>query len=104
LASEDLLTKLELVRVEFNEPLLITSAFRCDKKQQDLRGTGTLTAKGKSTHELGHAVDIKPLKSTEENFKRLLEVLAKHFDAIGLAKTFYHVDLRTDKKNRRWNY
>lgn len=101
--SETLIQKLDLVREEFGEPLRVTSAFRCAKKQADLRGSGIKTAAGKSTHEMGAAVDIQPLYTSSEKMEKLFKILEKHFKAIGIAKTFYHVDLRNDKI-RRWDY
>lgn len=35
--SVDLINKLDLVRIESNSPIYITSGFRCSRHQQDLR-------------------------------------------------------------------
>jgi len=99
--SKSLVSRLNLVRMEIKEPLKITSGFRCKEHQQEIRDSGqsTVVAVKTSTHELGEAADVR----TENlSHKELLEHLESHFDSIGLANTFYHVDLRTGR--RRWNY
>lgn len=99
--SKAIVEKLGNVRVELGKPIKITSAFRCDKHQEALRSAGvnTVVAK-KSTHELGDAVDARPVDRNLEGFD---EICAKQFMSIGIAKTFLHLDLRKDKI-RRWNY
>ena len=98
--SVDLIQRLTKIREELNKPLIITSAFRCSKYQEDLRkaGANTVVAK-KSTHELGEAADVVPKNATVDDLKPIAE---KHFDSIGLAKNFLHLDTR--KGYRRWNY
>ncbi len=93
-----LITKMTAIREELAAPLWITSAFRCQGHQESLRASGIKTAVGKSTHELGHAADIRAADMD------MLSALADdHFKAIGEAKAFIHVDLRDDKE-RRWVY
>jgi zinc D-Ala-D-Ala carboxypeptidase len=98
--SKELITKIEEVRALYGRPITVTSGFRCPRHQAHLRGTlpEGHTAKGTSTHEMGQAADI-----TGEDLPALFAACEKVFKAIGLAKTFYHVDLRNDKV-RRWNY
>jgi uncharacterized protein YcbK (DUF882 family) len=98
--SKELIDKLQLVRDELGIPLVVTSAFRCAEHQERLRGSGIKTAVGRSTHEDGIAADITvPVGK----MPKLLAILEKHFKAIGIARNFYHVDLRDDKE-RRWKY
>lgn len=98
--SKDLILRMEKVRQEVGEPLIITSAFRCTPYQEHLRATGvnTVVAK-KSTHELGDAVDAVPKSGKGVNFEA---ICAKQFDSIGLADNFLHLDTR--QGYRRWNY
>jgi uncharacterized protein YcbK (DUF882 family) len=96
--SVDLIERLNRVREEAAIPVKVTSGYRCGPYQAKLRGSGILTAKGTSTHELGHAADV-----SSRDMKKLLEHIQDEFKAIGLAKSFYHVDLRDDKE-RRWLY
>jgi len=98
--SDVLIDKLQKVRDAFGSPLIITSAYRCKAHQERLRASGILTAVGKSTHEMGIAVDISVQAS---KMAKLLTILEEHFEAIGIARNFYHVDLR-DEKKRRWKY
>lgn len=101
----DLVTRLQDVRDEYGEPLVITSGYRCAQHQAELRSNPLLkTSRNKSTHEMGSAVDIRPVVVNEDSMSRLLEILERYFKSIGLAKNFYHVDMRFDKEKRRWNY
>lgn len=97
--SEDLLKKLEHVRVGIAQPLKITSGFRCAKHQQALREGGLQTASGKSQHEIGEAADVTANMPIDD----LSKVCGRSFLAIGEAKTFIHVDTRGGMK-RHWLY
>jgi len=101
LVADTLLIMLEKVREELGGPITITSAFRCNKKQRDLRRSGIQTASSTSSHELGIAVDIQA-----KDMKKLGELVEKYFSNIGTAPTFYHVDMRPmlNGRKRRWNY
>lgn len=98
--SIQLIEKLDLIRIELNRPIKVTSGFRCSKHQNDLRnqGVNTVVAK-KSTHETGDAVDIQ---SKDVKVEDLLKICEKQIESIGIAKTFLHLDTRPGK--RRWNY
>lgn len=98
--SPEMIIKLQKVRDALGSPLIITSAFRCADHQARLRASGIKTATGQSTHELGIAVDISVQTS---KMPKLFQLLQEHFKAIGIARNFYHVDLR-DEKERRWKY
>ena len=83
--SKILIDKLELIRTEVGQPLIITSAYRCTAHQEDIRKSGqsTVVAK-KSTHELGDAVDVVP-KDKKDVRGEFLKICAKHFNSIGLS-------------------
>ena len=102
--SKTLLSKLIKLRTDINEPLHINSAFRCHEHQQELiaQEVNTVVAK-KSSHETGTAVDCKPTRMKMVDFLKMCE---KYFYAIGIAKTFLHVDERNEdsKVKIRWNY
>lgn len=101
--SKTLITKLDNVRIAVKQPLIVTSAFRCQKQQAFLRASGVTTIVAKmSQHELGNAADIVP-KDGKNVRGAFLEVCDKEFDAVGLSDKFLHVDLRTGKE-RRWEY
>ena len=99
--SVDLIGRLTKVREELNKPLIITSGFRCSQYQKDLAQSGANTVVAKlSQHELGNAADVVPVNCDIPKFQSICE---KQFKAIGVAKTFLHLDKRDDKI-RRWNY
>lgn len=100
--SKTLVVRLDLIRKEIKQPLVITSAFRCQKHQAFLRSSGVNTVVAKqSTHEQGNAVDCVP-KDGKDVQGSFLKVCEKHFDSIGLSHNFLHLDLRVGK--RRWKY
>lgn len=100
-ASKELISKLTELRIAINEPLTITSGFRCKAHQEEIRKSGVSTVVAKvSTHESGDAADVKPTRTSIKDFET---IAAKFFMAIGIAKTFLHMDLRKDKV-RRWPY
>lgn len=96
--SKQLLKNLEALRLDVGGAIVITSAFRCAKHQKALRKSGIQTAVGQSTHELGDAVDVQ-----YKDLQRLYTFAEHHFEAIGTANTFLHLDTRSGKK-RRWKY
>lgn len=99
--SKELISKLTQLRESINEPLSITSGFRCREHQEEIRRSGVSTVVAKvSTHELGDAADVQPTRTSIKDFET---IAAKFFKAIGTAKTFLHLDLRSDKV-RRWPY
>jgi len=98
--AKELVDKLELVRVEIGNPIRVTSGYRCSKYQAELRARGYETSLGPSQHEIGRAADIT---TAPYALKPMAVECADHFKAIGVGKTFVHVDLRADKE-RRWKY
>jgi hypothetical protein len=97
---KNLIDKLSEIRKEIKQPLVITSAYRCSKYQAFLRSSGVNTVVAKaSQHELGNAADAVPADGKMEGFE---PICSKHFDSIGLASHFLHLDLRNGR--RRWNY
>lgn len=94
--SIELIKSLQAIRDALGKPLIITSGYRTAEYQQMLRDAGYKTAVNKSQHELGNAADISITGG-------LLEKCEEHFDAIGIANSFIHVDTRRGRK-RRWTY
>jgi len=99
--SVDLVERLTKIRNYVQSPMRITSGFRCQKRQEEIRnnGTSTVVAK-KSTHERGDAADISVSRLTPGELLKVAEV---QFKSIGIASNFLHVDTRDDKV-RRWKY
>jgi len=98
--SKDLIERIEKIREEIGNPLIITSAYRCAAHQNYLRASGanTIVAK-KSTHEAGDAVDAAPKSGEWDTFQSVCE---KHFTSIGVSNSFLHLDTRPGV--RRWKY
>lgn len=98
----NLVTKLEAIRSQTG-PLKITSGYRCEHYQDELRLRGYETAIGISQHQLGRAADITGEDSqysgtTLESFARSAGIRA-----VGVGRDWVHIDLRDDKY-RRWTY
>lgn len=101
--SSDLIDRLESIREDIGQGLIVTSAYRCSTYQQYLRNTSASSVVAtKSQHELGKAADIVP-KDGKDVQGKFLEIVSKYFKTIGLSNKFLHVDLRDDRV-RRWNY
>lgn len=101
--SKELIQRLENIRIDVNQPLVVTSAFRCQKHQEDIRNSGvsTVVAKKQSQHELGNAVDVRP-KDRQGIRGPFLLICEHYFTTIGLSDKFLHLDMRKDKI--RWEY
>lgn len=99
--SIELIKDLTELREELGKPITITSGFRCSAHQKEVSesGVSTVVAK-KSQHEEGEAADCK---FTGYTVAQVLPYAEKRFKAIGVAKTFLHLDTRKDKI-RRWTY
>lgn len=100
--EQELVDKLEAMRLTLGVPMFITSAYRCAAYQDDLRARGFETAKGISQHQLGRAADVMTKLHSGPQLEQVADEAG--FDAIGVGKRFVHVDLRKDKPNRRWTY
>jgi len=101
-----LVDKLQLMRDQTNEPIRVNSGYRCKEYQEKLRKKGLPTAKKVSQHELGGAVDITSARTGGNpgpRFAKFTIIAEGLFDAIGYAKGWLHVDMRSDKK-RTWTY
>lgn len=97
----DLIDILEKIREKTKCPIKITSGYRSPEKQDDLRSKGYETASGISTHQVGAAVDIYTGKHTGEELEEIARSCG--VKAVGVGKSFIHIDLRSDKV-RRWTY
>jgi uncharacterized protein YcbK (DUF882 family) len=101
LIDDELVLRLQELREALGFPLKITSGYRCEHHQEELREMGFETAVGKSQHELGRAADVK----TGHHLGIEIEEAARSvgFKAVGVGKAWAHVDLRDDR-DRRWKY
>ena len=83
--SQALLDNLNKVREELGAPIVITSAYRCVKHNKEVGG------KSNSAHLRGFAVDIKCTDDVTR--MKLIKILPKYFDRIGVKKSFIHCDV-----------
>jgi len=94
--DEDLVLDLDLLRSSLNRPLLVNSASRCSKHNQDIRGSPS------SSHLFGLAVDLK-VSSSSDRFTLLSKLLDFQFKRIGIYKDFIHIDIDFSKsQNLIW--
>lgn len=101
LISTDLVAKLEKIRELAKAPVIVTSGYRCSSHQQALRDKGMETAKGKSSHEMGIAVDLFCATHCGASLAQLANQAG--FKNIGTAETWIHCDDRPGGP-RFWTY
>lgn len=92
--SPVLIERLDKMREEYGQPIIVTSGFRCKDHNKRVGGSP------RSQHLYGRAADI-----TGEDLDRLYELAERYFDSIGDGREnglFIHVDTRKGK--RRWMY
>jgi len=83
--------KLQEVRDLFNEPMVITSGYRCERHNVAIGGVP------KSQHLEGLAVDVAIINGGSR-FKLIAIALEAGLAGIGVAKTFVHLDYRVGPK------
>lgn len=93
-----LIRKLETLRSIHNEPIHVTSGYRCRAHQFDLGKKGLETAVGISQHTLARAADV-----LSHDLDALQKDAGLFFKSIGRSAKFIHLDLRDDKE-RFWTY
>ncbi len=101
--SEKILDMLDLAREKFDKPIKITSGFRTEAYNQDLKARG-YKASSKSSHLKGLAVDIH-CNNSKDRFELVDILLDVGFNRIGIANTFIHADIDEDKPSHViWTY
>ncbi len=101
--SEKILDMLDLAREKFDKPIKITSGFRTEAYNQDLKARG-YKASSKSSHLKGLAVDIH-CNNSKDRFELVDILLDVGFNRIGIANTFIHADIDEDKQSHLiWTY
>ncbi len=99
--AKSLIEALNKVSEEYGMSILITSGYRCQHHQDELRQGGAETALGVSRHtDPADAADIRPIILS--GMHDLLTVVKKHFTGIGASSRFIHCDLRPKAAN--WSY
>ena len=88
---QNLVLKLEEVRVAIDRPMKINSGIRCLRHNKSIGSSDT------SSHIKGIAADIGCTQMSDR--LQLMSEFVKHFQRIGIHKEFIHVDIDTDKRN-----
>jgi len=96
LVDDRLIMLLDAVREEYGRPIRISSGFRTEAANAKAGGVSN------SSHLRGLAADLK-VRNSKERYE-LLRILLKHFNRIGVGKSFIHSDLDNDKPNAIWLY
>jgi len=97
LMDETLLQMLDEVREKFDKPIHITSGYRTAAHNEAVGGKmPDENGNGGSSHLRGLAVDIS-CKNSKDRFDLINCLLDVGFSRIGIAKTFIHADIDTDK-------
>jgi len=99
--QEGFLSTLITFRMEYNKPMTITSACRSQEHNDWLRSRG-YPASANSFHKIGNtkyntdtcAVDVACSDGVSR--KDLVELALKRGWSVGVAKTFIHIDRRSD--------
>ena len=101
--SEKILDMLDLAREKFDKPIKITSGFRTEAYNQDLKARG-YKASSKSSHLKGLAVDIH-CNNSKDRFELVDILLDVGFNRIGIANTFIPADIDEAKPSHViWTY
>ena len=98
LMDAKILMMLDQVRDKFDKPIHITSGFRTPQHNEEVGG------KENSSHLKGLAVDIA-CNNSKDRFDLINCLLDVGFSRIGVADTFIHADIDTDKaQGVMWTY
>ena len=89
--SEELISRLQIVRMAYSKPMRILSGLRCPAHNQNIKGSPT------SSHMKGLAVDIEAPSGADMH--KLVSKLIPFFKRMGIyqKQRFIHVDVDEDK-------
>lgn len=93
--DKELLDVLEDIRTTFDQPVTITSGYRCTMHNAAEKGSR------KSMHLTGKAADIKVKNVSAQDVQRYLRIQYKGKYGIGSYSSWTHIDVRSDEA--RWN-
>ena len=85
---------LELVRLRFDSPVVITSGYRCPKHNESVGGASN------SQHLLGTASDIVLKGVAPKDVYDFIDGIFPKTYGLGLYDTFVHIDVRQERA--RW--
>ncbi|QDP64677.1 MAG: hypothetical protein Unbinned4585contig1001_41 [Prokaryotic dsDNA virus sp.] len=102
--KDEFMELLQKAREIADTPFRITSGFRTEAYQLDLKRRGYKTAKNKSPHQEGYACDIA---CTDSKTRYLIigSLMLAGFNRFGIGASFIHVDNSPNyTPNRVWTY
>lgn len=98
LISDDLLGRLNQARELAGIPIVLNSAYRCEKHNDSVGGSPT------SSHLRGLAADVR-ITNNNQRFIIINALLKAGFTRLGIGKSFIHVDCDGSKaQNVIWTY
>ena len=101
--SPKILEMLDIAREKYENPIKITSGYRTQAYNEDLKARGYKASKN-SSHLKGLAVDIH-CNNSKDRFELVDILLDVGFNRIGIANTFIHADIDEDKPTHLiWTY
>ena len=101
--SPKILEMLDQAREKYDKPIKITSGYRTQAYNEDLKARGYKASKN-SSHLKGLAVDIH-CNNSKDRFELVDILLDVGFNRIGIANTFIHADIDEDKPTHLiWTY
>ena len=101
--SPKILEMLDIAREKYDKPIKITSGYRTQAYNENLKARGYKASKN-SSHLKGLAVDIH-CNNSKDRFVLVDILLDVGFNRIGIANTFIHVDIDEDKPTHLiWTY
>ena len=96
--DETFVRMLEMIRISLGEPMVISSGYRCEKRNAKVGGAPN------SAHLRGLAVDIK-IPNNEYRYRLLKIAMLFDIPRIGIGKDFVHLDIdRSLPHPRIWVY
>lgn len=95
--ATELMEKCDAIRAACGFPLVITSGYRCERRNAEVGGSKD------SSHVKGLAADISCVDSAKR-LKILSAAIACGVTRIGVAKSFIHIDIDKDKPSCVWTY
>ena len=93
--SQELVARLEIVRVSYDKSMHITSGLRCPTHNRSVGASPNSNHLPHTYECIGYAVDI----AVDNGYDRytLVNLLLINFKRIGIAKNFIHVDIHPEK-------
>ena len=93
--SEELVSRLEIVRISYGKPMRVTSGLRCPTHNRSVFASATSNHLPHTEEQIGYAADIA-VDGGQDRYD-LVALLMQNFKRIGIAKNFIHVDIHPEK-------